>query len=458
MNAPMATDLPPHVAAAHRKRRSAQAGVKLWLAVVAANFIGLVVAVYASMFIRAIPESAGAETGMRFAYYAMMLVVAIVDALWLDEMFFKGAFRITHIQGLAARFARDEQADVDQVAASMQRSNVSFPLLVVGCGAITYVLFNAVNHDFDGYWRSVGRHASTLRGSDPEHMPERIDAIKQLSMNFEPQSTMILLDALERDDEVAAWSAWALGRRRDTAHARHLIKPLVKALRSEDEALRLEAMIALGRLQHRPVADELRGALTAQLDAGEKVDVRLIWALGYVQHTDSFPVLERALHHTDPEVARVAAWALAQHRDQRRGRAASRLLADRLPAAPFEVRCSIVHGLEIMQDEASNRPLMHAWNTMTTQERLSVCEKHILNVSPDGTEDPHELSSPETYAIKTLDAMGRSRATDPELRAEVEPWLEAIGEDQDLTLATRESAQSLLAGIRDVRNDIQEPE
>lgn len=457
MNAPMATDLPPHVAAAQRKRRSAQVGVKLWLAVVAANFIGLLVAVYASMFIRAIPESGSAETAMRFAYYGTMLLVAIVDALWLDQVLFKGAFRMTHIQGLGARFARDDKADVDEVAVSMQRSNVTFPMLVVGCGVITYVLFNAVNHDFDGYWRSVGRHASTLRGSDADHMPDRIDAIKQLSMNFEPESTLVLLDALERDDEVAGWAAWALGRRRNTQHARHLIKPLVKALRSEDEMLRREAMISLGRLQHRPVTDELRDALVAQLDAGGEIDARLVWALGYVQHTDSFPVLERALHHTDPELARVAAWAIAQHRDQRKGRAASRMLADRLPAAPFSVRCSIVHGLEIMQDEASNRPLMHAWDTMAPDQRLAVCEKHVLSVSPDGTEDPHELTTPETYAIKTLDAMGRSRATDPDLRAEVEPWLEIIAEDEAVTLATRESAQSLLAGIRDVRNDITEP-
>ena len=98
--------------------------------------------------IRAVPESAGVESALRFAYYAMMLVVAVVEALWLDELLFKGAFRITHLRGKSADVAR-KQGDFQTLAASVQRSSFTFPSSVLVCAIFTYIAFNVVNHDFD---------------------------------------------------------------------------------------------------------------------------------------------------------------------------------------------------------------------------------------------------------------------------------------------------------------------
>ena len=59
----------------------------------------------------------------------------------------------------------------------------------------------------------------------------------------------------------------------------------------------------------------------------------------------------------------------------------------------------------------------------------------------------------ETYGMKTIQAMGAMRATTPEIRSEVEPWLEAVIADGQTDPLVRESAQSLLSGIRQQRDD-----
>jgi hypothetical protein len=188
------------------------------------------------------------------------------------------------------------------------------------------------------------------------------------------------------------------------------------------------------------------------------VDERLIWATGYIQHISSFEVLERALYHADVEVARVAAWAISQHRDQRGGRKAVDLLEARLPAAPFLLKCAIVHSLGIMADERSNLALMHAWKAVPVGDRFELCPAKHVFARPDGAGDRQDLMMPgETYAIKTLESMGTMRASRPEIRAEVEPFLEQIIADEANTKATREAAQSLLTGIQEQRNDLAEP-
>ena len=111
--------LPPGVGR-NRRHRTA---MKLWLAVVVANVLGLFVAVYAAAAIRSVPRTEGLETAWQALYYGMIFLVGLIDALWLDEVLFHGAFRRTHIQGRRAR-SDDSPADV---IATLQRSNVSFP-------------------------------------------------------------------------------------------------------------------------------------------------------------------------------------------------------------------------------------------------------------------------------------------------------------------------------------------
>ena len=74
---------------------------------------------------------------------------------------------------------------------------------------------------------------------------------------------------------------------------------------------------------------------------------------------------------------------------------------------------------------------------------------------PDLGGDEQELTSQETYAMKTLEAMGRMRATSPDVRQEVEPWLQMQIHEPDNTLKTREAAGSLLHGIESVRDDVE---
>lgn len=454
--------------------------VKLWIGVVVANLGGLGFAVYVAGAVRSQTVSPDAEGWLIAAYYVSMLVVAAVDALWLDEVLFKGAFRITHIQGQAEALRRrgirrradeappsepgpqtaegeDDEADIEmaKTAATFQRSTVTFPfsLLIFGLG--TYLLFNAVNRDFDGYYREIGQHVTTLRGDDPVDAEARKEAVIALSLHGRVESLNTLADTLEHDDpETAKYAAWALGRHWQNPHARHLLRPLVGAYRQDRPGVRREALISLARLQHRNFAEPIQQALESQL-RGDDVDLRLLWGLGYIQQTSSFDVLEKALHHRDPKVAAVSAWSLAQHRDQRGGREAVNILEARLPAAPFEVKCAIVHGLMILGDEGSNLALIHAWDAMSTEQRFTVCTPLEVYVRPDGADDEQELVSQETYAMKTLEAMGRMRATSPDVRRAVEPWLRDQIHDDDNTLKTREAAGSLLRGIESVRDDVE---
>lgn len=445
----MARRAPP----GYGRNRRLPIGVKLWAAVVAANVIGAAVAVFATAAIRAVPETDGTETALRVAYFGSMLVVGLVDALWLDEAAFKGAFRITHLGGKTADIAR-RQGDVGAMAVTLQRSTMTFPLSVVAFTVGTYFLFNLVNHDFDRYDKWVGRHVSALRGDDPESMPRRFDAIDALSLRREKEVMPHLLRALSREDEVAGWAAWAIGRHRDVEQTRGLIRPLVAASRRGDAALRREALLALGRLQHRGMAGDLQAELTAELDAGGDVDARLVWALGYVQDLSSVPVLERALYHRDEDLARLAAWALAQHRDQRGGRSVVAVLESRLPSAGVPVRCAIVHALGITADEASNPAVIAAYEASTPSERETICASLPVRLRPDRAGDRQDLLMPtDTLVIKIFETMGQMRASSPEIRAQVEPWLERVIADEGLTNITRESAMSLLDGIRTGRDD-----
>ena len=229
---------------------------------------------------------------------------------------------------------------------------------------------------------------------------------------------------------------------------------LVERVRNGPPEVRREALLALARLQHQAIADEIDEALIAELDGPGPVDIRLLWAEGYLQHGDSLAAIDKALYYPDETVQRLAAWALSQQRDSGKGRDAADLLEQRMPAAPLATKCAIVHGLGILTDERSNLALMHAYDSLSPQERLVVCERVSVYIAPDGENDREDLMMPqETYGMKTIQAMGAMRATTPEIRSEVEPWLEAVIADGQTDPLVRESAQSLLSGIRQQRDD-----
>jgi HEAT repeat protein len=403
--------------------------------------------------IRAVPESAGLEMGLRIAYFGTMVAVAAVEALLVDELFMNGAFRLAVLKGKSARFARRDE-DARSMAATMQRTTATFPVVLLACGVLTYLLFNLVNNDFDVYYRRVGKYVSALRGDDPESTQRRLDAIAALSIRREPEILPVLRQQLERGGEVGAWAAWAIGRHYDLPRRRPLQAPLVAASRGTDPMIRREALVALGRLQHRPMARRIQDEIQAQLDANEVIDTRLLYGLGAIQHMSSVPLLERVLHSGDEEAQRMAAWALAQHRDQRGGRAVVQIIEDRLPTASPLVRCAITHSLGILADESSNLALMRAYDETSQELRYTVCPTITVLMRPDREDDRIDLLMPqETFVMKVLKSMGQMRATTAEIRGQVEPWLEAVIADSETSPATREAAENLLSGVQQGRDD-----
>ncbi|MFO7566693.1 MAG: HEAT repeat domain-containing protein [Enhygromyxa sp.] len=443
----MAAKAPP----GYGRNQPKRSALKLWLAVVSANLIGLFAAVYVSSYLRA---GAGDPDLLFVLYYGAMIVVAIVDAFWLDEVLFKGSFRRS-LQGKSG-LAR-KNADVEEVAASLSGSPISFPIVVVLCGFLTYGLFNLVNHGFDRWWRSVGEQAHVLRDPAATTAAQQ-QAILELSVRIRPEVLTILERELsDGDPEVEAWAAWAIGRHRDNeAMNINRVPALIDRVRNGAPQVRREALITLSRLQHQAIAGEVQAALAEELERGEAIDRRLIWALGYLQHRDSLAVLDKALYHPDEDVQRLAAWSLAQHRDSGKGREAADLLEQRLPAAPMATKCAIVHSLGVLADERSNLALMHAHDSLTPDQRWSLCESISVFAAPDGKHDREDLLMPrERYAMKTIQAMGAMRATTPEIREQVEPWLEQVIAASETPTVIREAAGSLLSGIREQRNDRQ---
>ena len=447
------TDSHPHITQV-RVERSLPVWVKLWTLVILANIGGFAVALWVAGNMRAIPSSTTMQSGLMFAYYTAMAILAVLDALLLYEVLFKGGFRKTHIQGrvpmLRARGGGDD--DLRDAASSMKRTTMGFPFLVLLGGAITYSVFNLVNGDFDAYYNRVGRNVVAMHlGTDEE----QIYAIRELSIRREPQVLPALKWRVAQGGEPAVWAAWALGRFTDLPTRRPLKEPLVAASRSEDPALRHEALVSLGRIQHRAADTAIHDEIRAQRDRDEQVDGRLMYALGAIQTLSSVPLLEDLLHTARPQTQRLAAWALAQHRDQRGGRQVVDILEARLPTASHEVQCAIVHSLGILADEQSNLALMDAYDRATPAERVSICPRLQLSMRPDGADDDRvDLFMPQdTFAMKVIMSMAQMRATSPDIRGRAEPWLTRIIADEETTPAARESARGLLSGIESGRDD-----
>lgn len=434
--------------------RQAPTWARLFSYAVIANALGIAVAVWVARLVRNVPATDSTEQWLRAAYYGGIALAAVFDALLLDELLFAGAFRRTHIVGRLPGAARSDD-DVEGVALSMQRSTWSFPALLLGAGLVTSLAFGVVTHDFEGYYRHLGVHIGSLRRGDEAR---QLEAVRQLSIRRAPEVIPALRWGLQQGGSVAAWSAWAIGRHRDLPNRRPLVPPLVAAVRDGDAATRREAAIALGRLQQRSMVGALQAEVEADLAAGGPVDPRLLYALGVVQVLSSKDVLERVLQQGDPQAQKVAAWAIAQHRDQRGAKNLVTLLEDRLPTADVELRCAIVHALGIFAHERSNLALVRTHDDSTAAELTFVCPRIRIFMSPDAQDDAEEILMPEdTLALKILVAMGQMRATSPEVRKVVEPWLEARVADPNVTAFVTEGARAVLNGIREGRDDSKRP-
>ena len=142
-----------------------------------------------------------------------------------------------------------------------------------------------------------------------------------------------------------------------------------------------------------------------------------------------------------------------------------RLVLDR-PAKLNALNGALVHALGIFSHERSNLALMRAYDDSPAEELAYACPRIriVMNPpAPDGAtpqhgDDTEEVLMPEdALALQILAAMGQMRATTPEVRAQVEPWLEARTVDADATAFVREHAGVLLSGIREARDDSKKP-
>jgi hypothetical protein len=425
--------------------------IKLSSLALLANMAGVVVAVYVARTVRGGHVVDGNETPWLLSYYAAMFVVALFDAFLVDELVFGGNFRRKYLQGQDEHHLA-RKGDDAALAAALRPSAIGFPMVVVLCGGLTYFLFNLVNDGFDGWHRNIGRHLAALRTDDAE---KQRAAVAELSIRRDGPVLPALVRTLEEGGPAAPWAAWALGRFHDLPTRRPLLGPLVKASRAGDPAVRREALVSLGRLQHRAAGPAIHAEIEAQRAAGEPVDPRLLYALGSIQVLSSVPLLEELLVAADEDTQRLAAWALAQHRDQREGRAVVEVLEKRLPSATLPVRCAIVHSLGILGDERSNLALVRAYDESTPDELEQLCDNVRVALRPDGADDVMLLLRPERkLGMKVILAMGSMRATSPDVRAVVEPWLERLVADASALYEVREGGQSLLAGIRAGRDDL----
>lgn len=453
MNASMTHDHPPGRASGHMGRQLA-------LSAIMTHVLGVLVAYAVSIWVRQETLSAQWEPALLALFWGMMALGAALDALWLDEVAFDGSFRRVVLGGKDADHLRPD-GDLDDLVASTRRPLVTFPLTVVAAGLLNYALLNVGSGGFATYYDVTGKYVHILRGDDHDEdaRAQRRQAAVRLSANTQPQSVQALIRATSHPDpDTAAWACWALGRFASTTFANRLVEPLARAMGREDSRVQLEALIALARLQHRPIRDEVIARLTRALEAPEGPDLRLIWSLGYLQHLDALPQLTRALDASSPKVRQMAAWSLAQLRDQRGGREAVGTLERRLLDAPIQPACTIIHALSILADERSNLVLMEAFDARPPEDRATLCEPLQISSSPDGREDTRILVRPESLAMMTLTAMGRARATGPTMRAIVEPWLAAVIDDDANSVATRQAAENLLNGIREGRDDLSRPQ
>lgn len=423
---------------------------KLCSFVISANLAGFLVADWVARWIRAVPESAAAESGLLFAYYGAMLLIGIVDALLVDELAFRGAFRRTVLGGYRPRYG----GDVEDLALASKPSTRTFPVLVLLCGGVTYLLFNTVNHDFDREYRRIGRDLGVLAHGDEAQRVEALRRIAVLRGEYLPRVIHALTTTLAEGGEPARWAAWGMGKLADQPRKRPLIAPLVEASRSSDPALRREALLALGRLQHRSSAPAIAEEVRRQHEAGA-VDPRFLYALGSVQVLSSIEILERLLYQADPPIQGLAAWAIAQHRDQVGGESLAGVLEARLPSASLALRCDLVHALGILANERSNEALMAAYDATTPEERVAACESRRMSLRPDdGPLDWVDLFMPaDEFGMRIIATMAQMRATSPEVRQVVEPWLERLIADPATPAAPQTAARTLLEGIQTQRDD-----
>lgn len=157
----------------------------------------------------------------------------------------------------------------------------------------------------------------------PETRDQAVAALVRLGDSAVPA----LLDLMhDPDSPVRHAAAWAIGRLRDRASARALIRAaewttplahagddpsaaveLLRALRAGSRPTRVAVMVALGRLRDRRALPDLYDQLGDDYQLGR---LSAIWALGQIGDDRAIPRLADALEDPDPLLRGCAAAAI----------------------------------------------------------------------------------------------------------------------------------------------------
>lgn len=429
---------------------------RLWLAMLVSNVLALFAAVLISKRVRSFSLPVNQEPVWMAVGYALMLVAAVITAFWADEVFFRGSFRKAHLSGKGLAHA-EKSGDAEAISAALRPMHLIFPVLVLAGLALSYVAANAVSRGFFSNYDRIGAPALTVRRTEPAQAQARKDAVEALSMVQRPKVQLFLSRQLHHpDEETAAYAAWALGRLRNKNLRRMFSESLMRAAKSKKPMLAKEAQIALARMQHRAVAPLIEQRLEqGLLHLGDKLDPRLVWALGFTQQGSSIPLLAKALYHRDAQIRRVAAWALGQQKGPKNAERSLKVLQERLVSAPLPTRCAVVHAMGILGHERANLDIVRAWRDSSPEERGRYCEPESVRLRPDaGGQDHHKLlltpmrNTVETFEVMTLFSMGAIRATQEEIRKPVLGMLEEILADPQAKPRSQDAARSLQSGIQ----------
>ncbi len=448
----------------------------LILAALVLNVAAQAYSIPVTRYIRESSTSVNADIALRFAYFAFMLLVAVVEALLVDDLLSGGAWRKRFLGGLKPGAGSGRRpGDQDSVDLSdeefeaalgsrrsglrflIAESSLSFFLAFFVLLGLNWLMFNALNGWFDLYYGRGGHYVTQLRSPDARL---RCEAILELSYRRSARVGLDLERALadrleEGTPKEKVWAAWALGYRRklklparpteQVERAEDLLVSLLE--RGTDRQRQVAAVAAARYLMARGERASARllpaiRSLARSRQASGKMDVETAVALGLLGDKPEVALLGELLLRGEQRLAEVAAWALGrmQHRSSLRP------LLGGLDKAPAPVRCAIVRALGRLGSAARvSVRLMAEFNHKSSG---FVCAARKVVLRPDGRGkkivDQLVLAKmARRYRVLLLQTMAKVSFLPDAL-----PWLDRVSRDPAFHKQTRGYAREYYRSLK----------